>query len=128
MANQLYPKGKEAFITKKVDMSADNIKLILTRDAYVGTEEFLSEIADIVATSTNLTTKAITNGIFDSDDVVFASVAAGAIINYAILYHDSGTAATSYLLAHIDTATGLGVTPDGTNITVEVNASGWFGI
>ena len=127
MANQLYPKAKEGFIGGDIAMDTDNIKAILTRDAYNASHEFLSSISDIVATSTNVTTKTITNGTFDADDIVYPSVAAGAAVNYVILYQDSGSAATSRLIAHIDTATsGLPVTPDGTNITVEVNASGWF--
>ena len=35
-----------------------------------------------------------------------------------LIYKDTGTEATSPLIAYIDTATGLPVTPNGGNITV----------
>jgi hypothetical protein len=35
-----------------------------------------------------------------------------------VIYKDTGTAATSPLIAYIDTATGLPVTPNGGDITV----------
>ncbi len=128
MANQLYPLGKEGFITKQIDMSADNIKAILTRDAYNAADQFLSDISDVVATSVNLTSKTVALGVFDSADITYPTVGAAAITNYLVMYQDTGAAGTSRLIAHIDTATGLPVTPDGTNITVEVNASGWFAL
>lgn len=126
MANQLYPKAKQAFLGALIDMDTDVIKAALTRTAYNASHEFLTSIADIVATSPALTSPTITNGVFDSADFVYPSVAAGAATNFIVLYKDTGTAATSRLIAHIDTATGLPVTPDGTNINVNVNASGWF--
>lgn len=128
MANQLYPLGKQGFIGGDIAMDTDNIKSILTRDNYNAAHEFLSSIVDIVATSINVTTKTITNGVFDSDDIIHSSVAAGAAVSFIVLYQDTGVAATSRLIAHIDTATGLPVTPDGTDITVQVNASGWFSL
>jgi hypothetical protein len=43
-----------------------------------------------------------------------------------VLFVDTGNAATDALIAFIDTGTGLPVTPNGGDITVTVNASGWF--
>ena len=127
MPNQLYPLAKEAFIAGDLALDTDNIKSILTREVYVAGDQFLSDLAiGAVATSGNLTGKSITLGSFDTADIVHASVGAGAAIEYIVLYQDSGTPGSSRLIAHIDTATGLPVTPDGTNITVEVNAGGWF--
>jgi hypothetical protein len=46
-----------------------------------------------------------------------------------VIYVDTGTAATSPLVAYIDTGvTGLPVTPNGGNITVTWNASGIFAL
>lgn len=126
MSNQLYPKGKEAFITGAINMSTDNIKCVLVNEAYNAADQFLSDVVAATATSGNLGTKTVTNGVFDSADVVFTSVGAGPSNSAVVMYKDTGTAGTSNLIAFIDTATGLPVTPDGTNITVEVNASGWF--
>lgn len=126
MANQLYPKAKQAFLGALIDMDTDVIKACLSRTAYNASHEFLSSITDIVATSGALTSPTITNGVFDTADFVYPTVGAGAAAQYIILYKDTGTAGTSRLIAHIDTATGLPVTPDGTNINITVNASGWF--
>lgn len=125
MANQLYPKGKEGFLGADIDLDSGNIKAILSETAYNSAHQFLSDVT-ARETSANLTTKTIVNGVFDSDDIVYPTVAVGSAISYVILYQDSGVAGTSRLVAHIDTATGLPVTPDGTNITVEVNVAGWF--
>jgi hypothetical protein len=126
MANQLYPKGKEGFLGSLIDMDTDDIRAVLCRDTYNAAHEFLSSLTDIVATSPQLTSPTITNGVFDSADLIYPSVGATASTPYLVLYHSTGVAGTSRLIAHIDTATGLPVTPDGTNINVSVNASGWF--
>lgn len=128
MANQLYPKAKQAFLGALIDMDTDDIRACLTRTAYNSAHEFLSSISDIVATSSQLASPTITNGVFDTADIVYPTVAAGASTAYIVLYKNTGVASTSRLIAHIDTATGLPVTPDGTNINVTVNASGWFSL
>lgn len=128
MANQLYPKAKQAFLGALIDMDTDDIRACLTRTAYNASHEFLSSITDIVATSSQLTSPTITDGTFDSSDIVYPSVAAGPSTAYIVLYKNTGTAGTSRLIAHIDTASGLPVTPDGTNINVNVNAAGWFSL
>jgi hypothetical protein len=126
MANQLYPLAKEALLGGDLALDTDNIKSMLVREAYNAADQFLDDVIAAVATSVNLTTKTITLGTFDTDDIVHTAVGSGAAINYIILYQDTGASATSRLIAHIDTATGLPVTPDGTDITVAVNALGWF--
>ena len=42
----------------------------------------------------------------------------GVSVEALVIYQDSGVSATSRLIAYIDTATGLPVTPNGGNITV----------
>lgn len=71
-----------------------------------------------VAVSTNLTGKTSTAGVADADDVTFALVT-GSSAEYIVIYQDSGVDATSQLIAFIDTATGLPVTPGGGNIVIE---------
>lgn len=126
MANQLYPLAKEALLGGDLALDTDNIKAILVAEAYDAADQYLSDVVTAVATSGNLTGKTITVGTFDTDDIVYTAVAAGTAIGYIIVYQDTGTSTTSRLIAHIDTATGLPVTPDGTDITVAVNAAGWF--
>jgi hypothetical protein len=128
MANQLYPKAKQAFLGALIDMDTDDIRACLTRTAYNASHEFLSSITDIVATSGQLASPTITDGVFDTSDIVYPSVASGAPVPFIVLFRHTGTPNTSRLIAHIDTATGLPVTPDGTNINVNVNAAGWFSL
>jgi phage tail sheath gpL-like len=132
MPNVLYPKAKEGFLGGDIDLEVDNIVAVLVDTAaysYNASHVFLSEIpiGDRIATSNNLSTKSILNGVFNSDDLVYPSVT-GDVSEALVLVQDSGDAATSRLVAYIDTATGLPVTPNGTNINVTVNTSGWFSL
>lgn len=131
MANALYDYGKEQLL-QSLDLSAVNVKAVLvdTNDYTVNlsTHQDLADVAAgaRVATSANLSSKTYAAGVFDSADVTFSSVT-GDQSEAIILYVDSGVEATSTLIAYFDTAaSGLPVTPDGNNITVTVNASGWF--
>lgn len=123
MANALYDKGREKFLNADIDWLVDNIKTVLVdTGAYtvnLATHEFLSDIAAgaRIATSGNLTAKTSTAGVADADDIVFTAVT-GVNCEALVLYKDTGVAATSPLIAYIDTATGLPVLPNGGNIKV----------
>lgn len=134
MANAIYPKYKEAAIGggANTDLLTGNIKAILVDAAdytYAATHEFLSDVpaAARVATSPNLTTKSVTDGAFDSDDVTWTSVT-GDEFEAIVLYVDTGVEGTSRLVAYLDGATGLPLTPNSGDITFTVNAAGWFTI
>lgn len=122
MANSLFNKGREAFMSGGINMSSDTIKVVLIDAAdYVvnlATHQYFSSVtvAGRVATAT-LASKTVTDGIFDAGDVTFTSVT-GDPSEALLIYKDTGTEATSPLIAYIDTATGLPVTPNGGNITV----------
>lgn len=81
--------------------------------------DFLDDVAGAarVATSGALANKTVTNGVADADDVTFTSVT-GDVSEALLIYKHTGTESTSRLLVHIDTGTGLPVTPNGGNITV----------
>lgn len=123
MANALYDKGREAFLTGGISWSADSIKAVLVdTGAYtpnVATHQFLSDIAAgaRVATSANLGSKTVAAGVADAADSLFTAVS-GPSVEAVVLYKDTGTAGTSPLIAYIDTASGLPVTPNGGDITV----------
>lgn len=130
MANALYSAAKESFLKAEIDFDVDNIKAVLTRDVPdTANDQFLSDVASTVATSANLTGITTTGGVLDSTaDVTFSAVASGAAINYLLLYQDTGVAASSRLIAAIDDAAGLPVTPNGGDIQVQWNASGIFAL
>lgn len=133
MANALYDKYKKLALDADLDLLVDNIKVVLVDGAdytpNLNTDDFLDDIAvgGRVATSSNLTTKTTTDGTFDADDVTFTGVS-GDQSELLVIYKDTGTAATSPLIALIDTATGLPVTPNSGDITITWNASGIFDI
>jgi hypothetical protein len=134
MANALYGLSKQGFGDADIDWSAGNIKaLLVDTSAYtvsINVDQFLDDISGsaVLSTSGNLASKTNVLGVMDSDSVVFVSVPnTGDTGNAIVFYEDSGTPATSPLIAYFDTAvSGLPVTPDGSNVTVNPNASGWF--
>jgi hypothetical protein len=122
MANALYTKGKEALLDGTVSLSADTIKVALVGSGYtvnLTTDEFLSDIpsGQIIATSSALSGKTETSGIFDASNVVLGAVS-GSAVDFLVIYKDTGTSTTSRLLAYIDTATGLPLTPSGGSVTI----------
>lgn len=122
MANTLYDKARQRFLQGEINWLTDTIKvLMIDKDAqaFVTSHEFLSDIATSarITTPVTLTGKATTGGAADAADVTFSAVS-GPSIEALILYKDTGTEATSPLLAWIDTATGLPITPNGGDIIV----------
>jgi hypothetical protein len=133
MANAIYPNYKEALLTSDAnsDIEAGNVKAVLVDGAdytYSAAHDFLDDVPSgaRVATSGNLASKTITDGTFDSADFTFTAVT-GDPCEILIVYIDTGSASTSRLVAYYDTGvTGFPVTPNGGDINVTVNASGWF--
>lgn len=128
MANFLYNKAKQKFLGGDLDLETADIKVVLVdTDLYTAnqaTDEFITAIAAgaRVATSGNLTTKSITDGVFDADDVTLTSVT-GAESEAIVIYHDTGVEGTSSLIAYIDTGTGLPITPNGGDIVLQFSGS-----
>lgn len=121
MANQLYPKAKEAFLNADIDMVDNTIVIALVDTdeySFSTSHQFRNDIPNIavIATAT-LANKTTTNGVFDADDATFTSVT-GANAEALILFQDTGDASTSRLIAFIDSATGLPILPNGGDITV----------
>lgn len=124
MANALFDTGRSSFLDADIDWSVDNIKVVLVDhgvDTPVpGTDQFLSDIAGgaRIATSANLGGKTSTAGVADANDTLFTAPPAGTSCESLVIYQDTGVAATSRLIAFIDTATGLPVTTNGADINV----------
>lgn len=123
MANALYDLGRESFLKGEISWSADNIKTVLVDTATYTVDfanhQFLSDIpaGERVATSANLTTKTTTAGVADADDVLYTAVE-GDQSEALVVYQDTGVVGTSRLIAYIDTAGGLPVTPNGGDIAI----------
>ncbi len=123
MANALYDLGREAFLNADIDWSVDNIRVILgDTGAYtvnLATHDFLDDVpgGSRIATSGNLASKTSIAGVADAADVTLTAVT-GTSCEYIIIYKHTGTEATSNLIAYIDTATNLPITPNGGDITI----------
>lgn len=131
MASQLYPKGKEHLLgaTTQVDMNSDTIKVMLIHSAttaYNSGHEFVSDLTGggIVARSGALASVTLTSGTVDAADKTITSVT-GSTVDAVILYKDTGSDATSPLIAWFDVST---FTPNGSDVNVVFNASGLFSI
>lgn len=123
MANVMYSKGLEAFLTGRIDWETDTIKAVLVDlDLYTPNVLSHSILSDIpsgarISTSPALTAKTASNGVADAADITFPSVT-GPQCEALVLYKDSGADATSPLICIIDTAGGLPVFPGGSDISV----------
>ncbi|MCC6989930.1 MAG: hypothetical protein IT181_13075 [Acidobacteria bacterium] len=135
MANALYPKFKQQLLNKQQDLDTDGIRAILADAAdytYNSAHDFLDDVAGAarVAVSGDLGSPTITDGTFDTADFTWTAVT-GDPSEQVILYnHGMGGADSARgLVAFYDTSiTGMPVTPNGGDINVTVNASGWFSL
>ena len=123
MANALFDKARQRFLEGQFNWNTDTIKAVLvdtgTYTVNLSAHEFLSDIGTgaRISTSGTFTGKSTAGGAADANDVTFTSVT-GASIEAIVLYKDTGTDSTSPLIAFIDTATGLPITPNGGDIIV----------
>lgn len=135
MANALYDTYKEGLLNKEFDMNTDGIKATLidgadysysaAHDFYGGSTPDVAAGAK-VAESGALSTPTISAGVFDTADFTWSTVTGDQSENI-ILWDDTIT--DDRLVAFYDTGmTGMPVTPNGGDINVTVNGSGWFSL
>jgi hypothetical protein len=133
MPNAIYPLYKQALLDGDVNIDLNDLVVdVALVDTgvytYNAAHQFLTSLTGIVGTAQEITATTVTNGVFDGNDVTFTAVT-GNTAEALVIFIDTGTAATSRLVAFIDTGvTGLPVTPNGGNITVTWNASGIFAL
>ena len=125
MANALYDKGREGFLRGEISWNADTIKIALI-DTGVYTVDLATHDAldDVpvgarLAISPALSSKDTTDGVADAADVTFSLVPVGGDAEAIVIYKEGASEAASPLIAYIDTAIGLPVTPNGGDITVQ---------
>lgn len=122
-----------------VQLDADTLKIMFldnADDTAVIGDGDISAIASAarvpaIASCPSLASKTIgtvSAGTFDAADTTFTALT-GDQSEQLILFKDTGTEATSVLIAAWDTfASGMPITPNGGNVTVQWNASGIFTI
>lgn len=139
MANSLYPLARQAFLSGTINWLSDTIKVAAVNTSTSGsnytvnlaTDQYLSVIpsAAIIATSSALTSPTVTNGVARAANVTYSSVT-GNRIDALVIYKDTGSAATSPLLAYVDTGTGLPLVPNGGSVEIswDQGANGIFAL
>ena len=112
-----YLNGVKNIYNGNVDLLTDTIKMVLVKGTYTPsqtTDETYADILAHVSTGTGITARgqAIDNKtitvdtgnlrtIFDADDEVFATITT-TDVRWIVLYKDTGTDGTSYLLSWYD--------------------------
>lgn len=141
MANGLYGFYKQNLGAKLINMTADDIRatLVVTGGGHyvvnLSTDQFVNVIASGDRTATQqstLTTLTFALGVFTSANFTWFAVS-GSTSQAIVLFDFNGNGATldsqRMLIAYYDTGiTGMPVTPNGGNINVTLNASGWFAL
>lgn len=120
MANTLYNSGRQLFLQGDIDWLVDTIKVALVDTGtytFSQSHDYYNDLSGVVGTDQTLANKTATDGVADADDVVFTSVS-GNSVEAIVIYKSTGVSSTSPLIAYIDTATGLPVTPTGADITI----------
>jgi hypothetical protein len=129
VANALYDLGREGFLAGDIDWDANDIRAILIDEAddtiNLATDDNLDDraAASRVATSAAMGSKTVTAGVADCADFTWSAVT-GDQSESVDFYKHTGTESTSRLICNIDTATGLAVTPNGGDITFQVDSGG----
>lgn len=122
MANILYDSAREKFLTANLNWLSETIKAILVDTGAYTVSAAHSHLSDIpggaiIGSAVTLSNKSATGGAADANDLTFSTVS-GTTIEAVVLYVESGSAATSQLIAYIDSATGLPISPNGGDIIV----------
>lgn len=131
--NALYPTYKQLILGAGLNLTTLNLKVVLVDTGaytYSAAHDFLDDIAvgARIATSGNLASKTVTSGTFDAADITITAVS-GTTVEALVIYNDTGTAATSNLIAYMDTGvTGLPFTPNGGDVTIQWSGSGIFAL
>ena len=115
MSNQRYAPGKEGSLDGTIILTSGDIRVILLKSGYAfsSAHKFVSDLTPASydnGRSAALTTKTVTNGVFNADPTSITATAAVAC-SYLALYQYNASDALARLIAYIDTATGLPLTP-----------------
>lgn len=114
MANILYPLFKQKLLTlaDTINFSTDTIKFAILKSpaAYNAAHDFYDDVnANIVTGHTpyTLAAKSMTLGVFNNTaSALYTAVSTGQTLVGAVLYKDTGVAATSPLICWVDTLAG----------------------
>jgi len=143
VANALYGKFKESLLSQNpsIDLDTDTIMTILAGQSADYTpndssHQFFSSLVGPYGNSgstaynggATLGTKTVTLGVFDAADSTLTTVTAGNPCEHVIVFKSITDANTSPLICHMDSGTGIPVTPNGGDILITWSGSGIFSL
>lgn len=106
MASAIYPKAKEAFLSGAINMLGDTIRCCLVDTGtytYNAAHQFRSSLAGVAGgTHGTLSSKTITNGVFDAADTTMTLVSSATTLEAVVLYKDTGNPATDPLIVYLE--------------------------
>lgn len=126
MANTLYDSARAAFAKGEIDWEVDDIRVVLCDVGYVFSAAHTS-MADIAlgdrvpasSTGVALANQVVeSNGAVNADDATFTSVSGDQVKSIVIYKYVDATPANCPLIAYLDSATGLPITPNGGDIII----------
>ena len=137
MANGMFTAFRNGNLsqTTPVDLDTDDIVAMFVDHAddtpVIATDDFIDDIlsaARVPAIAScpslgTITIGTVAAGVFDAANTVFTGLT-GDASESLIIFKDTGTESTSKLIGFWDTATGIPLTPNGGDVTVQWNASG----
>lgn len=112
MANFVYKKAKEALLNGDIDVTANQLKvLLLKKPEYTpnqNTDQYVSDVPAnaIVSRSEAVTSVTSTNGTLDGDNVVISGYN-GSAFDAIALYQYQPSDSNARLIFYIDTSDGL---------------------
>lgn len=130
MADALFAAGREGFLAGEIDWDTAGIKVALVRSyTFNSAHKFVSDAttagAVLAATSALLSSKTVTGGVADAADLTFSAVATGSACTSLLIFQSTAVTGGSdvassaqRLIAYIDSASGLPVTPNGGDINL----------
>lgn len=130
MANAVFPKAKEGFLDGSIDLDTASIKVALVRgytysSAHATVADVTGAGGTLHATSSALSSRTVTNGVFDAADVTYTTPATSTSDHSLLVFQSSAvgggadvSAASQRVIAWIDTGTGIPIKPAGGDITV----------
>lgn len=116
----IYPKGGEKMLSGAINFATDAIKAVSLPSSYTYNvaHEFLADIGTVLGAAVALAGKSVTDGAFDANDIDLGTFAAGSTLGSILLFKDTGSAASSPVLARLTDITGFPLSASGTNVSV----------
>jgi hypothetical protein len=135
MANVMYPLCAKGILDGTFgNMATADIRFMLVDtgvETYNAADQFVSNItspvARMAASLGTKTTNVPTNGTLDAVDPTINSVT-GSTVEAVVLYLYNASDAAAPLMVWIDSTPSIAFTPNGSNVTIAIDAAGIFSI